>query len=102
MVKKSLAMVLTLFMAFAFCISLSSQAFAAEETKAEGITNEEALEIAVEHAGFSESAIRSISYIDTTVDDVAVTKVIFYIGPVEFVYTIDAATGEILSRAIDD
>ena len=106
MVKKLLASVLTLVMAMSiFTFGISTLAYAAETETAQeeiqAITADEALQIATTKAGYK--AVRySKVWEDKNADGTEIYKVVFYVGPVEFGYHIDKATGEILKCEIND
>ncbi|MCM1155126.1 MAG: PepSY domain-containing protein [Roseburia sp.] len=67
----------------------------------DGITIEEAKQIALDHAGFSAGEVK-FSKAETDFDDGIVEyEIEFYVGQKEYSYTIDAAAGTILETEID-
>ena len=112
MTKKIIAMVLTSAIAMMLCLGMTNQAITARassdveaveaEAQAESITADDALAIAIKAAGFSEGAVRYAKVFEDTYEGTEVYKPIFYVGPVEFCYYIDRATGEILANQVKD
>ena len=70
---------------------------------AEGITEEQALEIALNHAGVAHSDISSSTVKQDFDDDTGVTKyeVEFHVGTQEYKYEIDITTGNILESSVE-
>ena len=108
MVKKILASVLTLVMAMSiFTFGVSTLAYAAEadtaQEEVQAITASEALEIGLAKAGYKQTSVKYTTVAeDKEADGTEIYKVVFYVGPVEFGYHIDKATGEILKAEIND
>lgn len=91
-------------MALSLCIGFSNQVLAASEPEAqteatEGITDDEALQIALDAAGYNIQNVRYTNIWKETVNGTEIIKVEFYLGPVCFGYHVDAATGENLKSA---
>ena len=105
MVKRLLASVLTLVMAMSiFTFGVSTLAYAAEtETQEEiqAITADDALQIAKDSAGYKAVKYTKV-WEDKNAEGTEIYKVVFYVGPVEFGYHIDKATGKILKCQIND
>lgn len=101
MMKKLFASILTLTLALSiFTFAGTAYAFAAEEAVV--ITEDDALQIALDTANFKATSIQYPKVWDDTNDGTAIYKVVFYVGPVGFAYQIDKASGEVLASEIND
>lgn len=94
------AMLLSIYVGSTTTIALASENNDAA-TVAE-ISEADALQIALKDASFTQSAIKYQKIWEDTVDGTAVYKVIFYVGPVEFIYQIDKGTSDIISKVVND
>ena len=111
--KRIIATISTLAIAMAFCLTpmitkaeAEVEAPEAEVIEAEApaeaveaITEEDALRIAMENVGYSQSAIKYPRVWTDTEGEAEIYKVEFYLGPVAFCYHIDMA-GEIIDRYV--
>ena len=75
----------------------------AASAKAQGITEDQALEIALKHAGLSNGDISALRIHQDFDDDMGVTKydIEFHVGAKEYSYDIDSTTGEIYESEVD-
>ena len=95
-------------MALSLCIVFSNQVLAAAtepeaQTEAtEGITDDEAQQIALDAAGYNIQNVRYTNIWKETVNGTEIIKLEFYLGPVCFGYHIDATTVEILNHQVID
>ncbi|WP_051656731.1 hypothetical protein [Butyrivibrio sp. AE3004] len=106
--KRIIATISTMAIAMIFCLSPMVTKAEAEvenvdaevvEAAAE-ITEGDALNIAIEKAGYSQTAVKYTKVWEDTIDGTAVYKAEFYLGPVAFCYHIDKANGEILESHV--
>ena len=102
MMKKFFAVVLTL----ALVASINSFGFtsyaASDATEEIRITEDAALQIALDAAKYSDKVVKYEKVWKDTDNETEVYKVEFYVGKVAFSYTIDIATGEIIGRTVKD
>ena len=75
----------------------------AASAKAQGITEDQALEIALKHAGLSNGDISALRIHQDFDDDMGVTKydIEFRVGAREYSYEIDTTTGNIYESEVD-
>ena len=75
----------------------------AASAKAQGITEDQALEIALKHAGLSKGDISTLRIHQDFDDDMGVTKydIEFHVGAREYNYDIDTTTGDIYESEVD-
>jgi uncharacterized membrane protein YkoI len=75
----------------------------AASAKAQGITEDQALEIALKHAGLSKGDISTLRIHQDFDDDMGVTKydIEFRVGAREYSYEIDTTTGNIYESEVD-
>ncbi|MCR4831064.1 MAG: hypothetical protein K5883_06370 [Pseudobutyrivibrio sp.] len=66
------------------------------------LSADDAANIAISDAGFTEKAAKYTNVWEDTVDGTAVYKVMFYVGPVEFIYQIDKGSSDIISKIVND
>ena len=106
MMKKIITTVLAFALFLSICsVNTATIALASENNDVATIveiTEADALQIALKDASFNETSIKYQKTWEDTVDGTAVYKVIFYVGPVEFIYQIDKGTGDIISKVVND
>ena len=75
----------------------------AAPAQAQGVTEDQALDIALKHAGLSKGDISALRIHQDFDDDMGVTKydIEFHVGAKEYSYDIDSTTGEIYESEVD-
>lgn len=75
----------------------------AAPAQAQGVTEDQALEIALKHAGLSKGDISALRIHQDFDDDMGVTKydIEFHVGAREYNYDIDTTTGDIYESEVD-
>lgn len=101
--------IITTVLAFAMLLSIyAGNAAIAQASELEDaaivteLSADDAAKIAISDAGFTEKAAKYTNVWEDTVDGTAVYKVMFYVGPVEFIYQIDKGTSDIISKIVND
>ena len=107
--KKIIATISAMAIAMIFCLTpmitrAEADVEVAEETEVvnEGITEDDALNIAIKNAGFSESSVKYPKVWEDTVAGTDVYKVEFSVGAITICYHIDKASGDIITKHVDD
>ena len=75
----------------------------AAPAQTQGVTEDQALDIALKHAGLTKDAISALRIHQDYDDDMGVTKydIEFHVGAKEYSYDIDSTTGEIYESEVD-
>ena len=75
----------------------------AAPAQAQGVTEDQALDIALKHAGLSKGDISALRIHQDFDDDMGVTKydIEFHVGAREYNYDIDTTTGDIYESEVD-
>ncbi|WP_081673328.1 PepSY domain-containing protein [Butyrivibrio sp. FC2001] len=96
---------MTMALAAAIIMTTSVTAFAGyakEESPKGPLTSDQALEVALEHSGYTKDEVDVIKLEKDIDDGVEKYEVDFYVGVNKYEYDIDINTGKILEYEIDD